>query len=183
MAAKATEGTALLQEDPAKSLGLTGSAAEDRSARLLQWKVKGRNNKKWKSNMERLGLNSRMNWVVLTAILLFLGKGATPFVNDVIHATQTSLVDDSSLNITESTIGQLSAASDLTEGLAKLAVGPALWLLGPRNAWLLVLSMGTVNAALPAFTRSLWSLYNLAITQYIFSAWAGPATRETVTRA
>jgi len=159
-----------------------GTAEEDKAAQTMQNMFKRKQVKQAKKNhaIARLGLNNRMHWVIVTCVVLFIAKGAMPFVNDAIHATQTGLVDDPALNITESTIGELSAASDLTEGLAKLTVAPALWLLGPRNALLAVLGMGSINVLLPAFTESMLAMYNLAITQYIFAAWAGPATTMTV---
>ena len=133
-----------------------------------------------KKSIARLGIHKRLHWVILMMVALFIGKGVLPFVNDAIHATQTSLTDDPSLGITESTIGKLSAASDLTEGLAKLSVATALFYLGPGASWLIVLGAGTINIMLPAITKQLWALYNLAITQYIFAAWAGPATTMVI---
>lgn len=166
---------------PTENSALLGEAAEENSAaQIMQNRFKKSRIAKVKGSISRLGINSRNHWVLLTIAMLFVGKGVTPFVNDAIHATQTSLVDDPALNITESTIGQLSAISDLTEGLAKLTVAPALAFLGPRNAWLIVLGAGTLNVMLPPITKQLWALYNLAVTQYIFSAWAGPATTMVV---
>lgn len=129
---------------------------------------------------DRLCFNERGTWVAITVSLLFVGKATQPFLNDAVHVTQAALVDDTRLSMSESGLGALVAAQDLTEGFSKLAVGPVLRLIGARSVWLLVLGGGFFNALLIATTVSKGALYAGVVTQALLYAWAMPATTQVI---
>ena len=128
----------------------------------------------------RLGVDSRSAWVVIVLCVLFVGKGITPFANDIVHATQTALIDDPALHLTSSSIGSISACQDISEGLSKLATGPVVHAIGTRNTWVASLgAMGALVLVIPV-TGATASFYVVNLLQPLFAGMIGPATTQSI---
>jgi sugar phosphate permease len=119
---------------------------------------------------------SRQHWAWITVVVLFIGKGATPFAVDILHAVQTALISDDAMGFDTQSLSQLSSSSLLCGALSKLLAAPLLHRLGPRTLWMIVLASGASMLAVIAATRSTAVLFVAWDLSAVAAAWAMPAT-------
>jgi sugar phosphate permease len=130
--------------------------------------------------LDRLGIDNRRVWCALIIVVLFIGKFVQPFVNDIGHVVQTSLMDDPVLNVNSATLGGLFAAQDFVQGTSKLLVAFTIRGLRPRNAWLVVLAGGVITMTVVSVARSTPALFACTAIQALLYAFIVPATTMTI---
>ena len=107
------------------------------------------------------GIHSRKTWMWVQVVVLFIGRAVMPLSSESLDASSAALIEDPSLNISAADVAALSSTGALCGAAGKLFAGPLIALINPRNAWLLLLAVGTTVTGLVAHVSSLTELYVL----------------------
>lgn len=116
----------------------------------------------------------------ITVGCLFIGRAVTPLASESLDAATTALIEDTSLNITAADLASLSSAGAVCGALGKILAGPAIGIMNGRNAWLMLLSVGSVCMLCVANVSSVGELFIIWMTYTPFAAMAFPATTVIV---
>ena len=126
------------------------------------------------------GLHNRSAWMWITVGCLFIGRAVTPLASESLDAATTALIEDPTLNITAADLASLSSAGAVCGALGKILAGPAIGIMNGRNAWLMLLSVGSVCMLCVANVSSVGELFMIWMTYTPFAAMAFPATTVIV---
>lgn len=132
---------------PSESTSLLRSPSFDGSPREKRWYL--------------FGVHSRTTWMWVQVVILFIGRAVQPLASESLDASSAALLEDPSLNISAADVAALSSTGALCGAAGKLFAGPLIALINPRNAWLLLLAVGTTVTGLIAHVSSLAELYVL----------------------
>jgi hypothetical protein len=116
----------------------------------------------------------------ITVGCLFIGRAVTPLASESLDAATTALIEDPTLNITAADLASLSSAGAVCGALGKILAGPAIGIMNGRNAWLMLLSVGSVCMLCVANVASVGELFIIWMTYTPFAAMAFPATTVLV---
>ena len=126
------------------------------------------------------GLHNRSAWMWITVGCLFIGRAVTPLASESLDAATTALIEDPTLNITAADLASLSSAGAVCGALGKILAGPAIGIMNGRNAWLMLLSVGSVCMLCVANVGSMGELFMIWMAYTPFAAMAFPATTVIV---
>ena len=116
----------------------------------------------------------------ITVGCLFIGRAVTPLASESLDAATTALIEDPTLNITAADLASLSSAGAVCGALGKILAGPAIGIMNGRNAWLMLLSVGSVCMLCVANVGSMGELFMIWMAYTPFAAMAFPATTVIV---
>lgn len=126
------------------------------------------------------GLHNRSAWMWITVGCLFLGRAVTPLASESLDAATTALIEDTTLNITAADLASLSSAGAVCGALGKILAGPTIGIVNGRNAWLMLLIVGSVSMLCIANVASVGELFMIWMAYTPFAAMAFPATTVIV---
>ena len=116
----------------------------------------------------------------ITVGCLFIGRAVTPLASESLDASTTALIEDTTLNITAADLASLSSAGAVCGALGKILAGPTIGIVNGRNAWLMLLLVGTVSMLCIANVTSVGELFMVWMAYTPFAAMAFPATTVIV---
>ena len=116
----------------------------------------------------------------ITVGCLFLGRAVTPLASESLDAATTALIEDTTLNITAADLASLSSAGAVCGALGKILAGPTIGIVNGRNAWLMLLIVGSVSMLCIANVASVGELFMIWMAYTPFAAMAFPATTVIV---
>ena len=116
----------------------------------------------------------------ITVGCLFIGRAVTPLASESLDASTTALIEDTTLNITAADLASLSSAGAVCGALGKILAGPTIGIVNGRNAWLMLLLVGTVSMLCIANVTSVGELGAVWMAYTPFAAMAFPATTVIV---